>query len=112
MEAPLIIREPQELLVTTVHIYEARFLRITSITASTLRSQRMSSSELSKALLTLLWGDLLLAGHRLCNTLVWGQQCCTTCVALQLLGANYSSQHPNLSKHDGSCSFATAAGPH
>ena len=36
-------------------------------------------------LLTLLWGDLLLEGHRLCNTLVWGQQFCTTCVALPLL---------------------------
>ena len=32
-------------------------------------------------------------------------------LALQLL-PNYSSHHPNLSKHDGSCSFATAAGPH
>ena len=60
---------------------------------------------------TLLWGDLLLEGHRWCNTLVWGQQCCTTCMALQLL-PNYSSHHPNLSKHDGSCSLATAAGPH
>ena len=40
-----------------------------------------------------------------------GWQFCTTCVALQLL-PNYSSHHPNLSKHDGSCSFATAAGPH
>ena len=59
----------------------------------------------------LLWGDLLLEGHRLCNTLVWGQQFCTACVALQLL-PNYSSHHPNLSKHDGSCSFATAAKPH
>ena len=56
-------------------------------------------------------GDLLLEGHRLYNTLVRGQQFCTTCVALQLL-PNYSSHHPNLSKHDGSCSFATAAGPH
>ena len=36
METPLIIREPQELLVTTVHIYEAQFLRITSITVFTL----------------------------------------------------------------------------
>ena len=62
-------------------------------------------------LLTLLWGDLLLEDLRLCNALVWGQQFCTTCVALQLL-PNYSSHHPNLSKHDGSCSFATAAGPH
>ena len=62
-------------------------------------------------LLTLLWGDMLLEGHRLCNTLVWGQQFCTACVALQLL-PNYRSHHPNLSKHDGSCSFATAAGPH
>ena len=62
-------------------------------------------------LLTLLGGDLLLEGHRLCNTLVWGQQFCTTCVALQLW-PNYSSHRPNLSKHDGSCSFATAAGPH
>ena len=62
-------------------------------------------------LLTLLQGDLLLEGHRLCNTLVvWGQQFCTTCVALQLL-PNHSSHHPNLSKYDGSC-FATAAGPH
>ena len=56
-------------------------------------------------------GDPLLEGHRLCNALVWGQQFCTTCVALQLL-PNYSYHHPNLSKHDGSCSFATAAGPH
>ena len=55
--------------------------------------------------------DLLLEGHRLCNTFILGQQCCTTCVALQLL-PNYSSHHPNLSKHDGSCSFASAAGPH
>ena len=62
-------------------------------------------------LLTLLWGNLLPEGHRLCNTLVWGQQFCTTCVALQLW-PNHSSHHPNLSKHDGSCSFATAAGPH
>ena len=62
-------------------------------------------------LLTLFWGDLLLEGHRLCNTLVWGQQFCTTCVALQLL-PNYSSHHPNLSKPEGSCSFATAAGSH
>ena len=45
-------------------------------------------------LLTLLWGDLLLEGHRLCNSLVWGQQFCTTCVALQLL-PNHSSHHPN-----------------
>ena len=59
-------------------------------------------------LLTLLWGDLLLGGHRLCNTLVWGQQFCTTCVALQLW-PNYSSHHPNLSKYVGSCSFGTAA---
>ena len=62
-------------------------------------------------LLTLLRGDLLLEGRRLYNTLVRGQQFCTTCVALQLL-PDYSSHHPNLSKHDGSCSFATAAGPH
>ena len=62
-------------------------------------------------LLTLLRGDLLLEGHRLCNMLVWGQQFCTTCVSLQLL-PNYSSHHPNVSKHDASCSFATAAGPH
>ena len=60
---------------------------------------------------TVMGGDLLLEGHRLCNTLVWGQQFCTTCVALQLW-PNHSSHHPNLSKHDGSCSFATAAGPH
>ena len=62
-------------------------------------------------LLTLLWGDLLLEGDRLYNTLVWGQRFCTTCVALQLL-PNHGSHHPNLSKHDGSCSFATATGPH
>ena len=59
--------------------------------------------------LTLLWGDLLLEGHRLCNTLVWGQQFCTTCVALQLL-PNHSSHRPNLSKHDGTCSFASMMG--
>ena len=40
-----------------------------------------------------------------------GQQFCTTCVALQLL-PNHSSHHPNLSEHDGSCSFVTPAGPH
>ena len=62
-------------------------------------------------LLTLLWGDLLLEGDRLYNTLVRGQQFCITCVALQL-SPNYNSHHPNPSKHDGSCSFATAAGPH
>ena len=32
---------------------------------------------------TVMGGDLRLEGHRLCNTLVWGQQFCTTCVALQ-----------------------------
>ena len=57
---------------------------------------------------TVMGGDLLLEGHRLCNTLVWGQQFYTTCVALQLL-PNYSSHHPNLSKHDGSCRATAAA---
>ena len=32
---------------------------------------------------TVMGGDLLLEGHRLCNTLVWGQQFYTTCVAVQ-----------------------------
>ena len=79
--------------------------------ADTVMGGSTADTVMGDLLPTLLWGDLLLEGHRLCNTLVWGQQFCTTCVALQLL-PNYSSHHPNLSENDGSCSFTTAAGPH
>ena len=79
--------------------------------ADTVMGGSAADTVMGDLLLTLLWEDLLLGGHRLCSTLVRGQQFCTTCVALQLL-PNYSSHHPNLSKHDGSCSFAMAARPH
>ena len=79
-------------------------------------------------LLTLLWGDLLL-------TLLWGI-CCWHCYGGSAAGGPQVVQHScmgtavlhnlcgsaavaklqlpssNLPKHDGCCSFATAAGPH
>ena len=60
--------------------------------------------------------DTVMGGSAAGGPQVVQQSCMGTAVLHNLCGsaavANYSSHHPNFSKHDGSCSFATAVGLH